>query len=87
MHETGIVQDLVHRLERTAGDAGAQRVVSARVWLGALTQFSAEHFREHFEEATRNTIAHGAALDIEISTDPLHPSAQHVVMQSVELEV
>jgi hydrogenase nickel incorporation protein HypA/HybF len=87
MHETGIVRDLVHRLEKTAIEAGAQRIVSARIWLGALSQFSAEHFRLHFEEEAVNTRAQGAKLEIEQSNDPLHPSAQHVMMQSIELEV
>ena len=44
MHETGIVKDLVHRLEKAAIDASARRVSGAHVWLGALSQFSAEHF-------------------------------------------
>jgi len=87
MHERGIVRSLVHRLEQAAGDAGAQRIKSAQVWLGALSQFSAEHFREHFAEEARGTRAQGAALDIEVSTDALHPSAQQVIVRSVDLEV
>ena len=87
MHETGIVKDLVHRLEKAAIDASARRVLGAHVWLGALSQFSAEHFRVHFEEETRGTLAQGAKLEIEVSTDQLHPSALHAVVQSVDLEV
>ena len=87
MHETGIVKDLVHRLEHAAAAAGARRVSCAHVWLGALSQFSAGHFRDHFEEEARGTLAEGARLEIEESSDPLDPSAQHVVMRSVDLEV
>ena len=34
----------------------------ATVWLGALSQMSAEHFREHFDAEVRGTVAEGAAL-------------------------
>ena len=87
MHETGIVKDLVHRLERAAVNAGAIRVSGAHVRLGALSQFSPEHFREHFVDEARGTIAEGAVLVIAQSDDPLDPAAQHVLVESVDLEV
>jgi hydrogenase nickel incorporation protein HypA/HybF len=87
MHETGIVRDLVRRLEQAAREAGAERVSGAAVWLGALSHFSPAHFREHFEEDARGTLAEGAALDIEISDDLAHPDAQHVMLRSIDLEV
>ena len=87
MHETGIVKDLVHRLEKAAADAGAKRVSGAHVWLGALSQFSPEHLREHFVDEARGTIAEGAVLAVAQSDDPLDPAAQHVVVESVDLEV
>lgn len=86
MHETGLVRDLVRRLEHAARDAGAERVCGAVVWLGALTNFSAEHFREHFDDEARGTLAEGAALKIETSQDIRHPHAQDVMMQSIELD-
>ncbi len=33
MHETGIVRDLVRRIEQAAGEAGAERVAGVTVWL------------------------------------------------------
>lgn len=87
MHETGIVRDLVRRMEKVARETGAERVASVEVWLGALSQFSLEHFREHFVEEARGTLAEGAALRIEASQDVSHPHAQHVMMQSIELDV
>ena len=33
------------------------------VRLGALSHFTPEHFREHFEDASRGTIAEGAEVD------------------------
>jgi hydrogenase nickel incorporation protein HypA/HybF len=87
MHETGIVRDLVRRLEHVARDANAEAVSGVEVWLGALSQFSPEHFREHFEDEARGTIAEGAALKILASDDPADPDALHVVIKSVDLEV
>jgi hydrogenase nickel incorporation protein HypA/HybF len=87
MHETGIVRDLVHRLETVARDGGAERVSGVVVWLGALSQFSPEHFREHFDQEARGTIAEGAVLTIEASQDVRHPRAQDVMMQSVDLDI
>jgi hydrogenase nickel incorporation protein HypA/HybF len=87
MHETGLVRDLVHRLEAAARDAGAKRVSGAEVWLGAFSHMSAEHFREHFEHEARGTVAEGATLRIEVSSDLEHPEAQAVVMRCVDLDI
>ena len=87
MHETGVVRNLVRRLEQAARDAGAARVSGAVVWLGALTNFSPKHFREHFDEEARGTVAEGAALEIETSQDTGHPHAQDVMMRSIDIDV
>jgi hydrogenase nickel incorporation protein HypA/HybF len=87
MHETGIVRDLVRRLETTARDAGAKRVSNVEIRLGALSQFSEDHFREHFVEEARGTLAEGANLKVETSEDVSDPNAQQVVLWSVDLEV
>ena len=87
MHETGIVRDLVGRLERSAREAGAVRVQGVTVWLGALSQFSPAHFRLHFDEAAEGTLAEGAALTIETSEDVAHRDALHVIMRSADLEL
>lgn len=87
MHETGIVRDLVQRLLQAAADAGARRVSGVSVWLGALSQFSPQHFREHYDDEARGTVAEGAELRITSSDDVTDPNAQHVVLQSVDLDV
>ena len=87
MHETGIVRDLVRRVVGAARESGADRVVGVTVWLGALSQFSPEHFREHFDDEARDTLAAKARLSIEASTDFTHPDAQSVVIRGIELEV
>jgi hydrogenase nickel incorporation protein HypA/HybF len=85
MHETALVRDVVHRIEDLARSTGS-RVTRAKVWLGALSHLSAEHFREHFALEARDTLAAGAALEIEVSSDLEDPQAQHVRLESVDLE-
>ena len=87
MHETGIVRDLVRRLQAAAKDAGALRVSSVEVRLGALASFSPAHFREHFDEEVRGTLAAGATLRIRVSDDAGDPHAQDVMMETIDLEV
>jgi hydrogenase nickel incorporation protein HypA/HybF len=81
------VKDLLHRVEAAARQAGAQRVSGVHVWLGALTSFSPEHFREHFEEEAQGTLAEGAQLTIEVSEDEADAGSQQIVMRSIDLEV
>ncbi len=85
MHETALVRDVVHRIEDLARPTGS-KVTRAKVWLGALSHLSAEHFREHFVVEARHTLAAGATLEIEVSRDLEDPHAQHVRLESVELE-
>lgn len=87
MHETGIVKDLVRRLEEAALEEGATRVTGVSVWLGALSQFSPDHFREHFEDEAQGTLAEGAELHVVTSENVADPNAQHVVLESVDFDV
>lgn len=87
MHETGMVRDLLRRITEAAAANEASRVVEVRVWLGALSHLSAEHFREHFEDESRGTPAEGARLRVTESTDETDPRAQHLLLESLEMEV
>jgi hydrogenase nickel incorporation protein HypA/HybF len=86
MHETALVRDIVRRIGDLARATGAHRVTGARIWLGALSHLSAEHFREHFTIAARGTAAADATLAIEVSGDLDHPHAQHVRLESIDLD-
>lgn len=86
MHETAVVRDVVGRINQLAGAAGAHRVVAAKVWLGALSHLSAPHFRDHFAITAAGTPAAAAALEIETSDDPHDPNAQHVRLETIELD-
>ena len=86
MHETALVRDVVRRIEDVARATGARRVTGAKVWLGALSHLSAEHFREHFAIEAQGSIAASATLSIEASGDLDHPLAQHVRLESIDLD-
>jgi hydrogenase nickel incorporation protein HypA/HybF len=86
MHETALVRDVVRRINELARATNARRVTEAKVWLGAFSHVSAEHFREHFAVEARNTLADGATLEIEVSENPDDPHAQHVLLESVNLD-
>ena len=57
------------------------------VQLGALSHFTPEHFREHFEDATRGTVADGAAVEAALDEDISAPRARDVVLETCEVEV
>ena len=86
MHETALVRDVVRRIEDVASATGARRVTGAKVWLGALSHLSAEHFREHYIIEAHDSIAASATLSIEASGDFDHPLAQHVRLETVDLD-
>lgn len=86
MHEASLINSLIRKIEALAQAEEAQRVVGIAVWLGALSHISAEHFAEHFRRAATGTCAEGARLQIEPSNDTTHPSAQDIVLQSIDLE-
>jgi hydrogenase nickel incorporation protein HypA/HybF len=86
VHERAVMLDLVREVERRAMAAGARRVTRIRVRLGVLSHFTDAHFREHFEDAARGTVAEGAAVETELGADPTEPSAQGVVLEEVDVE-
>ncbi|HUJ56426.1 MAG TPA: hydrogenase maturation nickel metallochaperone HypA [Gaiellaceae bacterium] len=87
MHERALMQDLMREIEAVAHADGASRVTRVAVRLGALSHFTPEHFREHFLDASRGTLAEGAAVDATLAEDLDDPHAAGVVLESVEVEV
>lgn len=85
MHEYALIADLIRKVTAIAHAEGAQKVIGVQVRLGALCHVSAAHLREHFLQAAAGTIAEGARLDIEVSTDIADPLAQEIVLDSVEV--
>jgi hydrogenase nickel incorporation protein HypA/HybF len=87
VHEQALMRDLMQKITAEARAESAARVTRIRVRLGALSHLTEDHFREHFEEASRGTVADGAAVEAELGIDPTEPHAQGVVLESIEVEV
>ncbi len=86
MHELGLINDLLKKIESIAGSNGSKKVIAAEVRLGALCHISADHFREHFVQETKGTLADGAVLRIETCDDIHDPQAQDILLLSVDVE-
>ena len=78
--------DLMRKIDALAKSHHAKRVKVVRVKLGALSHFTPEHFQEHFDHASAGSIAEGAKLDMEMSTDMSAPFAQDVLLDAIEVE-
>ena len=83
MHEKAVMERLIGAIENAADGRTVNRV---RVRLGALSHFTPGHFREHFADASRGTIAEGADVEAELSEDPTEPDAQGVRLESIDVE-
>ncbi len=87
MHERSLMNDLFKKIAAVSAEHGDAPVQTLTVRLGALSHFSPEHFREHFNVAKPGTPAEGARLEIVTCEDPTAPHAQSVLLESLELEV
>lgn len=65
MHEIGIALSLLEGVEACAREQGAQRVLSVRVRVGALSGVVRDALLFSWDVATAQTIAEGSTLEIE----------------------
>jgi hydrogenase nickel incorporation protein HypA/HybF len=86
VHEKRLMEHLMREIEVRARAEGGERVTRVRVRLGALSHFTSEHFREHFEDASHGTIAEGARVEAEVGLDPTESAAQGVVLEELDVE-
>jgi hydrogenase nickel incorporation protein HypA/HybF len=87
VHERALMRDVMRKIEEVALSDGGTGVTRVRVRLGALSHFTPAHFREHFEDASRGTIAEGAEIDAILDGDIADARARDVVLESVEVEI
>ena len=87
MHEQALMTDVIRKIEQTALEGGSDRVTRVVVQLGALSHFTPEHFREHFVDATRGTVAENAEVIATLDHDIGADWAADVILESVELEI
>lgn len=86
MHELSLIADLMRKVLSIAHEQNALKVTSVKVQLGALSHISSSHFRDHFANASKSTIAEMAELDIVVSNDMNSPDAQSIILKSVDVE-
>ena len=85
MHERALMDDLVRKVVAVAEAEDAAAVTRIRVRLGALSHFTPEHFVEHWVDASRGTVAEGAAVDATMDSELAGVAAQGVVLETVEV--
>lgn len=86
MHEQSLLRGLMRQIDRVVRRENAIRVAEVRLRLGALAHISADHLREHFEQAARGTVAEGARLVIDAGRDVSEDGAQDVRLESLVVE-
>lgn len=86
MHEHALMRDVVGRIVEVAESEGASGVTKVSVRLGALSHFTPEHFREHYADAARGTLAEGASVEATLDEDITAGNAQGVVVEAIELQ-
>ncbi len=80
------MDDLMRKIAELAREQGRARIAAVKVWLGALSHMTPEHFREHWEEAARGGPAAEARVDVEASADIHDPDARGIRLVSVDVE-
>ncbi|MFO7572930.1 MAG: hydrogenase maturation nickel metallochaperone HypA [Gaiellaceae bacterium] len=85
MHERKLMDDLVRKVLAVAEAERATAVTRIRVRLGALSHFTPGHFREHWDDASRGTLAEGAEVEARMDAELTGDAAQGVVLESVEV--
>ena len=86
MHEHALMKDVMRKIEEVAAEQAADRVSHVAVRLGALSDFTPDHFREHFVDASRGTIAEDATVEAVLDGDVTADRARDVVIESIEIE-
>ena len=86
MHEMHLINSLMNKIDSIASQNGGKRVSRVHVRLGAFSHISADHFREHFDEAAKGGVAQDARLEISEDTDETSPTAQDILLEAVDIE-
>jgi hydrogenase nickel incorporation protein HypA/HybF len=86
MHERALMAKLVEKVEDVGAANDGARVTHVVVRLGALSHFTVDHFREHFADAARGTLAEGARVEAVLEDDLTAAHAGDVLLESVDVE-
>jgi hydrogenase nickel incorporation protein HypA/HybF len=86
MHEMSLMNSLMNKIFELSDKNNCKKVKKVSVWIGALSHMSKSHFKEHFDRASKGTLAENAELDITLSEDINHPNAQNILLESIDVE-
>ena len=84
MHESGLVRDLMARVEQEV-DGAPGTVRSLRFRVGALSGIGSESLRQGARHYALEVWSHVPEIEVEESTDPTEPNALGVVLVSIGL--
>lgn len=85
MHELSLLNNLMTKIDALARENDCAEISAVNVWIGALAHISADHFREHFEQAAKGSVVENAQLSVELSADQQHENAGDILLISVDI--
>lgn len=85
MHELSLLNNLMMKINALARENNCTEISAVKVWIGALAHISAEHFREHFDQAAKGSVVENAQLLVELSADQQHENAADILLVSVDI--
>ena len=72
MHELSLAEGLIEQVKRAVREAGAVRVTSLHLRIGALSGVDPDALRFGFDVAARGTLLDGAALELTLVPVVIH---------------
>lgn len=86
MHESGVIKEMMAAIKKFMVENKLTSVKRIKVRIGALSSFSPDHFREHFDEAVAGSPIEQAALILETADDIGADDALSIVLEEIEGE-
>lgn len=85
MHEMSLMRDLLKKIEAVAEENQATKVTKVKVLVGPLAHMTAEHFKEHYDEVAKGSIAEHAVIEVGeyLQAGPL---SQDVILDGIEID-
>ena len=85
MHESGLVRDLMRRVEQEV-DAGQKQVTSLRFRVGALSGIGPESLREDARRYALEKWGYAPDVQVDESVDPTDSNALGVLLVSIGID-
>jgi hydrogenase nickel incorporation protein HypA/HybF len=86
MHEEALLREIREKIVEVAKANGARKVTKVRLWIGALSEIPGDHMKEEWPRTVDGTIAQGAELEVETSTDIRDPRANDIIVTSMDID-